>query len=33
VRPPNGDAKALQRFEHEIARIIGAALRDAGPVK
>jgi hypothetical protein len=33
VRPPNGDAKALQRFEREIARIIGAALRDAGPVK
>ena len=33
VRPPNGDAKALQRFEREIARIVGAALRDAGPVK
>src|SRR5262245_29304266 len=32
-RPPNGDAKALQRFEHEIARIIGVAFRDAGPVK
>jgi hypothetical protein len=33
VRPPNGDAKALQRFERAIARIIGSALRDAGPVK
>jgi hypothetical protein len=33
IRPPNGDAKALQRFEREIARIVGAALRDAGPVK
>ncbi len=33
VRPPNGDVRALQRFEREIARIIGAALRDAGPLK
>lgn len=33
VRPPNGDAKALQRFEREIAGIIGAALRDARPLK
>jgi hypothetical protein len=32
-RPPNGDVKALQRFERDIAGIIGAALRDAGPVK
>lgn len=31
VRPPNGDAKALQQFEREIGRIISAALRDAGP--
>jgi hypothetical protein len=33
VRPPNGDAKALQRFEKEIARIVANGLRDAGPVK
>jgi hypothetical protein len=33
VRPPNGDAKALQRFEKEIARIIASALRDAAPLK
>jgi hypothetical protein len=33
VRPPNGDAKALQRFEREIGNIIGSALRDAGPVR
>lgn len=33
VRPPNGDTKALQRFEKDIAQIIGAALRDAGPLK
>jgi hypothetical protein len=33
VRPPNGDPQALQRFEQEIARIIGAALRDAGPLR
>lgn len=32
-RPPNGDPIALQRFEREIARLIGSALRDAGPVK
>jgi hypothetical protein len=32
VRPPNGDALALQRFEKEIARIIAAGLRDAGPI-
>jgi hypothetical protein len=33
VRPPNGDALALQRFELEIAKIIAAGLRDAGPVR
>ena len=33
VRPPNGDAKALQRFEKEIGNIIASALRDAGPVR
>ncbi len=33
VRPPNGDAQALQRFEKDIAKIIGAAIRDAGPVR
>lgn len=33
VRPPNGDAQALQRFEKEIARIVGAAIRDAGPLR
>jgi hypothetical protein len=33
VRPPNGDGKALQRFEWEIARIISSALRDAPPIR
>jgi hypothetical protein len=33
VRPANGDAQGLQRFEREIAKIIAAALRDAGPVR
>jgi len=33
IRPPNGDAKALHRFEREISRILGAALRDAGPLR
>lgn len=33
VRPPNGDAKALQRFEREIARVLAAAIRDAGPLR
>jgi hypothetical protein len=33
VRPPNGDAMALQRFELEIAKILAAAMRDAGPVR
>jgi hypothetical protein len=33
IRPPNGDAKALQRFERDISRILGAAIRDAGPLR
>jgi hypothetical protein len=33
VRPPNGDAQGLQRFESEIGRIFAAALRDAGPLR
>jgi hypothetical protein len=33
VRPPNGDALALQRFEHEIAKILAAGMRDAGPMR
>lgn len=33
VRPPNGDALALQRFEREIARILADGIRDAGPVR
>jgi len=33
VRPPNGDGHALQRFEREIARIVGSAITDAGPVR
>jgi hypothetical protein len=33
VRPPNGDAQAIQAFEREIATIISAALRDAGPIR
>ena len=32
-RPANGDAQALQRFEREIANIVAAALRDAGPLR
>ena len=32
-RPANGDAKALQRFEKDIARVLGAAIRDAGPIR
>ena len=31
ARPANGDFKAIQKFEKEIAKIIAAALRDAGP--
>jgi hypothetical protein len=33
VRPANGDAQALQRFEREIARIVGSAITDAGPIR
>ena len=33
TRPPNGDPKALQRFERELASIVSAALRDAGPLR
>ena len=33
VRPPNGDIQALQQFERNIANILGAALRDAGPIR
>lgn len=33
IRPPNGDAQALQRFEKQIAGIIGSALTDAGPLR
>lgn len=33
VRPPNGDALALQRFELEIAKILAAGMRDAGPIR
>jgi hypothetical protein len=33
VRPPNGDAQALQKFEKEIAAIVGAAITDAGPIR
>lgn len=33
VRPPNGDALALQRFELEIAKILADGIRDAGPVR
>ena len=33
VRPPNGDAKAMRRFEKEIAKVLGAAIRDAGPLR
>ena len=33
IRPPNGDPNALQRFEREIAKILSAAIRDAGPLR
>ena len=33
TRPPNGDLRGLQKFEAEIANIIGAGIRDAGPVR
>ncbi|MFM1747369.1 MAG: hypothetical protein RLZZ188_1035 [Verrucomicrobiota bacterium] len=32
-RPANGDFKGIQKFEREIARIVAAALRDAGPLR
>ena len=31
VRPPNGDIRALQRFEKQIGQLVLLALRDAGP--
>lgn len=33
VRPPNGDVAALQRFERDLARILGEAIRDSGPLR
>ena len=33
TRPPNGDAQALQKFEKKIARVLGSAMRDAGPIR
>jgi hypothetical protein len=33
VRPANGDAQALQRFERHIGNITASAMRDAGPLK
>ena len=33
VRPPNGDSKAIQRFEREIGKILADGLRDAGPLR
>lgn len=33
TRPPNGDLKGLQKFEADIANIIGSGIRDAGPVR
>lgn len=33
TRPPNGDLKGLQKFEADIANIIGAGIRDAGPLR
>lgn len=33
TRPPNGDAQALQKFEREIARVLGAAITDAGSIR
>jgi hypothetical protein len=32
-RPPNGDAVALARFEHQLAKILSAAFRDAPPLR
>lgn len=33
VRPANGDAPALEKFERELGSIIAAAIRDAGPIR
>ena len=33
IRPPNGDATALQRFERGIASILMHAMRDSGPLR
>jgi hypothetical protein len=33
TRPPNGDPLALVQFEHEIARIVSAGLRNASPLR
>lgn len=33
TRPANGDANALKKFEREIARVISAAVKDAGPIR
>ncbi len=33
TRPANGDAKALSRFEKDIARVLSDAIRDAGPMR
>src|SRR5215471_3292748 len=32
-RPPNGDAVALARFEHQLSKILSAAFRDAPPLR
>jgi hypothetical protein len=32
-RPPNGDPVALAQFEHRLAQILSAALRDAPPLR
>jgi len=32
-RPPNGDPVALARFEHQLAKILSAAFRDAPPLR
>ena len=33
VRPPNGDAVALAQYEHELAKLISQALREAPLVR
>ena len=33
LRPSNGDLRALQWFEKQIAHLVASALRDAGPLK